>query len=464
MIRRTRSTWPLLVVTLLACASSPARSQQFVSGIVTDAETGEMVKHFRVVPGGYPGGSHLALYHNRAQEFRDGHYIFGEPNPPFHTDKPVVRIEADGYAPATSPPLEDGKDVEFDAQLKRAPNITARVLTPEGEPANGAEVLMASTFTQVSLKNERYDDEAFNYCPRTTTDADGRFVFWPVDEDFRVLVLHEAGTIELTRDELKLLDPLVLQPWSKITGVLRIGPNTAPKGEQVSITSSGTPDFEKPHFNRHYEVRTDDRGRFEFHRLHAGSAYVGRYIETFKSGGYSGWSLTDHRHVELEPGQTVHIELGGKGRPVIGRFELPGNEVRGGWHMNATLSTKPAPVEPLKIPEDVRAQGDEKVREWLEAYYRTDEHKAKQAAIERDRETHRHYAFRVAKDGRFRIDDVVAGTYDLRLRIDTVSDEDQRVTDLGQAHKEITVPPMPTGRSDEPLDVGTIEVEIKEPR
>ena len=75
----------------------------------------------------------------------------------------------------------------------------------------------------------------------------------------------------------------------------------------------------------------------------------------------------------------------------------------------------------------------------------------------------RQYAFSLAPDGSFRVEDVPAGTYDVNVMVLEVEQrENSRSTrSIGSASKQIIVPPMPGGRSDEPLDIGTIEVRLQ---
>jgi peroxiredoxin len=68
------------------------------------------------------------------------------------------------------------------------------------------------------------------------------------------------------------------------------------------------------------------------------------------------------------------------------------------------------------------------------------------------------------RDGSFRVEDVEAGTYDLILVVNEPSHDPRGMMPshlpLGSAHREVIVPPMPGGRSDEPLDLGAIRLEL----
>jgi len=62
----------------------------------------------------------------------------------------------------------------------------------------------------------------------------------------------------------------------------------------------------------------------------------------------------------------------------------------------------------------------------------------------------RMFPLRFAPDGSFRIEDVPAGTYWLRLRVPGLPNN--------TFVKEVVVPEMPGGRSDLPLDLGVVTV------
>ena len=68
------------------------------------------------------------------------------------------------------------------------------------------------------------------------------------------------------------------------------------------------------------------------------------------------------------------------------------------------------------------------------------------------------------KDGSFRVDDVPAGTYKLAIRVTEPSKDPNarylwrgdQVKEIGSLNKEIVIPDMPGGRSDDPLDLGNV--------
>jgi thiol-disulfide isomerase/thioredoxin len=77
------------------------------------------------------------------------------------------------------------------------------------------------------------------------------------------------------------------------------------------------------------------------------------------------------------------------------------------------------------------------------------------------------HAVKVEPDGSFRIEDVVAGSYELRFVLREASSDPSRrhvAEPVGGAHREVIVPEMAGDRSDQPLDLGEVSLEPVAPR
>jgi hypothetical protein len=96
--------------------------------------------------------------------------------------------------------------------------------------------------------------------------------------------------------------------------------------------------------------------------------------------------------------------------------------------------------------------GEER-QEWMDAWLKTEEGEAYSSA-ELSFDTN------VRPDGRFRIEDVPAGKYRLQAYLNEPGRGVPGICGpgVGSFDTEITVPEMPGGRSDEPIDLGTIEL------
>ena len=123
------------------------------------------------------------------------------------------------------------------------------------------------------------------------------------------------------------------------------------------------------------------------------------------------------------------MTIGGNGRPVTGRVVLDGTpEAPVDWTAN----------EPVML--GVPAEGSDQKRFGMLFFGRS------------------LFASYLDKDGRFRIDDVPAGKYELELAVQGATDPRFAGSgrEIGRLKMSVSVPEMPGGRANEPLDLGTI--------
>jgi hypothetical protein len=75
----------------------------------------------------------------------------------------------------------------------------------------------------------------------------------------------------------------------------------------------------------------------------------------------------------------------------------------------------------------------------------------------------RSYSVVLDRDGSFRVEDVEAGVYDLIILVNEPSRDPRGFLPgrdlLGTARRVVSVPAMPGGRSDQPLDLGAIPLQ-----
>lgn len=145
-----------------------------------------------------------------------------------------------------------------------------------------------------------------------------------------------------------------------------------------------------------------------------------------KHGEMQAHAPTNPAPVEIVSGKTSKVEIGGKGRPVVGRIDT-GGKIKN-WTDHGSLRPK------YRIPGEFS----------------------------------NYYSFKVESDGSFRIDDVAAGKYELDLRITDPHPNSMSVADapagfetqIGNVNYDFSVPEMPEGQDDEPLDLGTIKATL----
>jgi hypothetical protein len=253
--------------------------------------------------------------------------------------------------------------------------------------------------------------------PTTDTDADGRFEMTPLAEDWRMVVLHETGTAELSREEYPKDGVIQLQPWARIEGTLRIGSKPAPAGTEVQYHPLKMPVPDTAYISHIAGAKTDDEGRFVFDRLPAGQGRVARQIKMKGPGDYALYAGSGHRDVDLKSGETARVELGGTGRPIVGRVVREGG-IPDNWFGTASVFGKS-----------------------------------------------QHYCANLEADGRFRIDDVEPGTYSLEIDFREVPGEHTHIgPSAAYISHSFAVAEVPGGRSDEPLDLGELQVKPRPQR
>jgi hypothetical protein len=166
-------------------------------------------------------------------------------------------------------------------------------------------------------------------------------------------------------------------------------------------------------------MQTDAKGRFRFDRVPPGPGMLAGPRLHFASDS-SGLAISRQVPYSVAAGETIQMVLGGTGRPVTGKLAFPeGIRPFFGWPMGiGTLTASDSSV----------------------------------------------YRFNINRDGTFRVEDIPAGRYELRIDFRSLvpGDGSPEHPLLGYVTKTFTIPEMPTGRSDRALDLGTLVVERKE--
>jgi hypothetical protein len=384
-----------------------------VSGKVIDAVTRKPIPEFRVVPGGRDDQD--PTFWNREESFMatDGHYQIRRTR---GDSVNLVRIEADGYQAAVSRDIKSNEGaVSIDFELKPGQNVVARVVTPRNLPAAGAKVALGVPGSQISVKNGEIDDVQ-TYCARETTDETGRFHFPAQDTDFQLVITHPSGFAHISsKPHWELTRIIHLEPWSRVEGTFRIGKAPAANvaiGLDVARLDSFGNDAPRI-FSQHRSASGPD-GRFVFERVIPGRGWIGRSILLMADQGAMEVTSSCRIAASFPAGQTVHIDLGGTGRAVVGKLQPPAGfpgKVR--WNFALIHAQSDAPEDRANSP------------------YLT-------ATVDRD--------------GKFRIDDVPAGNYSLSLRFDR--------DDAGRLdHHRFAVPPTQEAESPQPVDLGTLTLQ-----
>jgi uncharacterized GH25 family protein len=427
-----------------------------ITGKVIDAETKKPIEKFTVTPGVRFNADQMSWSQNQRFAATEGKYQVRHVHDAFAH---LVRIEAAGYQAALSRDIKsnEGK-VSIDFELQKAADIAATVLTPEGKPAAKAQVAVGIAGAQINIHNGTFGQQT--YATKLETDETGRFRFPQPDTPFQLVILHPTGWAHVKDTLAGIPDEITLTGWARVTGTFRVGSELAPHAP-LEIHSSDLISYRKdePHIRSQHETTTDKDGRFVFERVIPGKARIGRQMVFMVEQGATEVTSSCRTPVTLPAGDTTELELGGTGRPVIGRLQPPegfGGKVN--WKL-ASISTEvrivePPGLKPPDIPAAVR-QDPAKLAAWRREWLQTPEGKAWTNAYEgmrRLRDSTPHFWASAGSDGTFRIDDMPAGNYSLSVRLDGN-------VRLSLPELRFTIKPMKNGRSDEPLDLGDLTLE-----
>ncbi len=453
-----------------------------VKGTVVDAETGKPIPEFTVVEGRLsPYGQGIEWMKTRRTDARDGVFSVQFARRP---EAPAVMVEAPGYIPRASGPIStNGTNLSF--TLKQGTGPTGILRKPDGSLASDLTVYLADLKNGVYVADGKLEvrENVYRETRRTKTDERGRFSFEPLIDGFAVVVVAPAGYAEVRVEDLQQNPEVRLQSHARVEGRLLIGTKPG-AGETVRLGLAHIPYGAHPRnfpaLQLYLTTRTDDDGRFVFERVPpiAVEIYHEPKVRDSQQGTIAQAQTTKFM---LQPGETRRIELGGKGRPVVGKLVVNGydGEINFRSEAHNLESVVPLPeglpdllalskefstrIRALKTDaEKTAAMADYRLRQeravdQTRAFYRTEPGLAYHFAKRRD-------ALNFSPDGAFRIEDIPGGKYSLKVELrQGDGDLPSRFSSpvIAVLSREIEVPDSPGGRSDEPYDLGTLTVEAR---
>ncbi len=307
-----------------------------------------------------------------------------------------------------------------------ATEISGTVVLPDGESAAGAQVGFKQAAKPLYLREERL--EGYPNDTIATTDAAGRFTLPEAARASALFAVHAGGYARVPATNLTASPRVVLERWGNIEGILRVGSQPA-TNVSVRIVRPGPGDNEELTFGQNdFNAVTDAQGRFHFDRVPPGERSIYRF-EPQPNGSWSGIRVAT---VQVKPGTVTRVGIGGTGRPVIGTLALNLAGVKVNW--NGTQVS-------LHTPQPADAGDSSSLGAWLNAD-----------------PVHRHlYRAQCSTDGSFRMEDVVAGDYELTAGLSEQNKENPQLSrPTAGVVRDVAMPDMPNGRSDEPLDLDTV--------
>ncbi|HEY5232725.1 MAG TPA: hypothetical protein VIK35_04240 [Verrucomicrobiae bacterium] len=303
-----------------------------------------------------------------------------------------------------------------------AADIAGTVLLPNGQPAAGAQVALAVPNYPLYLLQAKMQLGGGSKDTLVLADEGGHFSLPANESAWAIVAMNETGCTQVEKMDFENGSTITLQPWARIEGVLRVGTGVG-TNQQVVLQSTGGARFS---FELEaFQDWTDRDGKFVFTCVPAGNWIISHSGEIIWSGA----------NVTVKAGETNRVTIGGTGRPVIGRLQIP-----------ATVTNSPnfaslPPSRPYVKSSD-------------SATNRSFNYQVESTLYG----TNRQINAKMNLDGTFRVEDVTPGKWWLLSDILSFPAQGESATTVATAGKEFIVPEMSGGRSDEPLDLGTVEL------
>ena len=320
-----------------------------ITGHVVDAGTKRPISTFHVVPGCVvPQWADKTNWNRREMaEGKNGQYKvvisrpFTRPAPTSY----LVRVEADDYQPALSRGFKsDEGSVNCDFSLSKGNVFNVSVHLPDGKPAAGADVCLCpekpgkfyNMATFVKNGQFAYKDNYDSTKTYMKVGANGQLPIEPQDNGFLLIVIHDKGFAQTTSEDLKAKPEITLKASARLEGVVRHGAKPASNAKLDVYPSGSNGGMRWGFLTFQDQVGADADGKFVFPKLKPGTWHV-RLLPVDQSG-----RSPNEKSVELPPGQTVHVTLGGEGRPITGRIQWPNGVLPDGdlSHIMAGIARK----------------------------------------------------------------------------------------------------------------------------
>ncbi len=319
------------------------------------------------------------------------------------------------------------------------PPIVGTVHTSDGKPIAGATVKLATWDADIILNASPKAKPV----PTIRTGPDGHFEFRPTSTPYGVLATCDQGIAFSTVAKLASSADMIILPWGHVDGTARQGSQPLRKSQVVLwYQNSAEADAARIDYNGLPRVATtDESGHFVFDRIPPGLVDI-----TCRLPGALRAQHSPRFHIQS--GTTTTIVAGGNGRPVIGRVSPPPREGNGhSVRLERLMPERFASQDWDHLTPEQRAQLTAE-RDASPDY----------SAWQRDCNP---FQAEIGADGTFRLEDVPAGAYSMRVGYWNFSRESRYVETIAELDRKLTIEPMPGGRSDVPMDLGTIDLPLR---
>ena len=364
----------------------------------------------------------------------------------------AVEIEAEGYQSAALTASEPftNDDCQLNFGLEAAPTVYATVQLPDGRPAVGATVLLCGRDEDLAyMRGPAEFEPMLSKGPHARTDIKGAFILTVTRPVTTACIAHPGGFAQLPLKELAASRIVRLQAWGRIAGSLKVGSRV---GANECIDLNNSPSGLQGPLQAMLTTTTDAEGHFIFEGLPPGRWELshqpkltaprppGRVDVRQSHAGLI--PLTQKTEVSVKPGVTTQVALGGAGRKVVGQAKagVPASQV---FFQGELLDPALSPFGPRsRLAEPIPSEA---------------------AAPREGPRDLRQYVLLFDSDGSFRIEDVLPGSYELRLRAWERPPAGSAFA-LGEPFAPLTLEvavPEAAGGESAPVDLGVLGLDPK---
>ena len=437
-----------------------------VTGTAVDADTGQPLDEFKVLIGEIRTPDFVPDF-SYATDGSGGKFRLSLDSP-YVSPAYQIQIQKDGYEPVASTNLlvKDGNQtLEF--RLHRGSGPTGLVVLPDGEPATNATVFLyeARGGVYMDKPGQFRKEPGISTDSRVQTDDAGRFSFAPKLLARGLIAIHDQGYAEVTTAAFD--GRIVLQPWGRVEGRLLIG-NRPGAGEQISLGNVmyryGENGREFPALSLWLKTTTDADGNFVFDKVPPGERTICQRLNVPDNQPGRIYE-TQERRIVVTPGTVTRVDLGGTGRPVAGRALLPGVKNTIDWQKVAVELSLTLPGTPGQTPNREDFPTTDAFLAAVRAYAAADRAFWTSEEGREIQQAQRNYAAFCNSDGSFLVPDIPPGTYELKIEVKEANPGSAGPSRfpfegeaVGSLNTEVTVPDPAENSSDNPVDLGTLEL------
>ena len=392
---------------------------------------------------------------------KDGKFSFSL-SPPWSFEAYQVQIQKDGYIPiaSTNLLLKAGRQ-SLDLKMSKGSGPAGIVVLPSGEPASNATVFLYEAKAGVYMAKPGEFREDVTRAAHVQTDAAGRFSFAPKLQARGLIAIQDQGYAELPLKDFG--GTLTLQPWGRVEGKLTIG-GRAGANETISLGNMyyryGDNGRSFPALSLWLEATTDAQGAFVFEKVPPGECRISHRLARPGSRGGRIYD-TQGLPVIVSAGAATRVEVGGAGRPILGKLAFASTARTPEWQSVVLLLRLKLPGAPGIRP----ARSDYATTEaFMQAWKAFTEADRSFWTSEQGRElerSERTYSAFCAEDGSFSLPDIPPGTYELRVEMTETTRNSvgpsPEVPGVLLA-REVVVPEGSTWHENDALDLGSLEL------